>query len=90
MLFSDIKAQQLGYIITAKQFRGAPKLGYSWYQKAKASDQPLHFFAFFGALPPKKCRKTHQQNMMITNKVKGTMRMCNEFKGHLYKEYRKT
>jgi len=50
MIFSDIKAQQLGYIITAKQFRGAPKLGYSWYQKAKASDQPLHFFAFFGAL----------------------------------------
>jgi len=49
MIFSDIKAQQLGYIITAKQFRGAPKLGYSWYQKAKASDQPLHFFAFFGA-----------------------------------------
>jgi len=41
MIFSDIKAQQLGYIITAKQFRGAPKLGYSWYQRAKASDQPF-------------------------------------------------
>jgi hypothetical protein len=39
MIFRDIKARQLGHIITAKQFRGAPKLGYSWYQKAKASDQ---------------------------------------------------
>ena len=48
----------------------------------------LHFFAFFGALPPKKCRKTHQWNMIITNSRK--LWMCKEFKGHLYKKYRKT